>query len=469
MKPLIEAKNIEIEYNNKTVLDINKVEIYPNQRIGVVGKNGSGKTTLIKILAGVIESGHVSHNASIHYLSQNDFELVTVQDYEQLSKQGILHESEAYSGGEKMRIKLADAFSNMSEVLFLDEPTNNLDNDMKESLKYQLMYYPGTIVLVSHDRNFLNDIVEVIWEISNTSLTIYPGNYDDYENYKNEELERQKYLYEGYQNEIQKFEKQKNEIKQKAEKLGNRKVKKTESSGRLSHAKGNDSKQKNLNRKAKEIEKKIGRVEKIEKVKESKQLIFTPTIAKQLHNSYPIRGVNLNKSFGSKTIFSNFSFSVPLNSKIGIIGPNGSGKTTLVRMIIDEEEGIELAQNSNIGYFKQDSIESVQDVSAISYLMENQVLTEAILRSYFANLGFEQNQLQTSMRDLSGGEVMKLVLGKLLLSESNIIILDEPTNNLDIESVKALELMLRSYPGTVLIISHDERLIEEICDDVIMI
>lgn len=469
MKPLIESKEILVEYDNKVILDIEKVSVYGNKKIGIIGKNGSGKSTLMRILSKQLVGYDVSHNASVHYMAQNDWNLTQEINYEQLSKLQVNHESDNYSGGEVMRTKLAEAFSIMPEVLILDEPTNNLDSEMKESLKYQLIYYPGTIILVSHDRNFLNEVVEEIWELKDSHLSIYPGNYEDYEQYKSEELKRQIYKYEKYQSERQSLENQKTEIKVKSEKMSQKKIKKTEQGGRLSHAKGSDSKQKNLNRKAKEIDKRISRMDKIERVKETKKVIFTPNVAKKIYNPYPIKGINLNKSFGERTIFRDFNFAIPLNSKIGIIGPNGSGKTTLIRMIIDEEEGVEVAQNSCIGYFKQDSIETVEYISAISYLMDNQTLNESVIRGYFSSLGFEQNKLHTSMKNLSGGEIMKLVLGKMLLSENNIIILDEPTNNLDIESIEALELMLRSYDGTVLLISHDDKVIKNICDDTIKI
>lgn len=186
----------------------------------------------------------------------------------------------------------------------------------------------------------------------------------------------------------------------------------------------------------------------------------------ELHNPFPIAGNEINKRFGDKVIFEDVSFQFPLGSKIAITGANGSGKTTLVDMIRNREDGITLSPKAEIGYFAQTGYKFERNQNMMAFMQENCDYPVSDIRAVLASMGFAHQDVRKDLAVLSGGEIIKLQLAKMLLGRYNILLMDEPSNFLDIPAVEALETLMKNYAGTILFISHDNRLIENVADSV---
>lgn len=469
MNLIVKANNIDLEYNGKQILDIPELEIYSYDRIGIVGKNGVGKSTLLKILTEQIkvENAKIQSYGKIAYIPQ--LEELQRKDIENKSILGKLNVHNVnrnnISGGEETKLKIAQALSEQTDAIFADEPTCNLD---KESILYitnTLKYYAGSIVVISHDRYFLDEIVNKIWEIRDGKITEYFGNYTDYMEQK--EIERQTNIkkYEQYIQEKQKISKSiDNKLKQVQQIGKNKNKNKTENGGRLSHQKSTGTKEKNLYKSVKSMEKRLESLEEYEKPLQEKPIHFRINNSLSLYNSVPILGENINKKIQDKMLFENANFKIPLGSKVAITGKNGTGKTTLLKMILNKENGIEISPKVEIGYFAQNGYKIEKDKQVLEYLKEQSDYSISEIRSIIAKMGVEQNTILRKIETLSGGETVEILLCKILLGRYNILILDEPSNFLDIESVKALEELMKQYAGTIIFVSHDKKLIENVAD-----
>lgn len=191
---------------------------------------------------------------------------------------------------------------------------------------------------------------------------------------------------------------------------------------------------------------------------------FRQSKALELHNPYPITGKDICKQFGEKVIFEQASFQFPLGAKIGIIGGNGTGKTTLMKMIMDREEGICLSPKAEIGYLSQDGYKLDRNQGVMEFMLEHCHYQVSEIRAVLASMGFSHQDVRKELSALSGGEIMKLQLAKMLLGRYNILLMDEPSNFLDLPTVEALEKLMKSYAGTIIFISHDVRLLENVAD-----
>jgi len=173
---------------------------------------------------------------------------------------------------------------------------------------------------------------------------------------------------------------------------------------------------------------------------------------------------NLNKKIGDKIIFENAKFKIPLGKKVAITGANGTGKTTLLKMILNKENGIEISPKVQIGYFAQNGYKFEKEKNVLEFLKEDSDYQVSEIRSMIAMLGLEQNVITRKMQTLSGGEIVKILLCKMLLGKYNVLIMDEPNNYLDIQSIEALEILMKQYKGTIIFVSHDKRLVENVAD-----
>ncbi|QNO14196.1 Msr family ABC-F type ribosomal protection protein [Alkalicella caledoniensis] len=473
MELLIKGKDICVEYSGKDILDIKDIEIYDYHRIGLVGANGSGKSTLLKILLGEIElpGCKINRLGRFAYVPQLDQVSNTeVKDFSLMGKMGVKEVNlQNMSGGEETRLKIAQALSEQVHGIFADEPTSHLDSEGTEFLIGQLKYYTGALLVVSHDRYFLDEVVDKIWELKNGRITEYWGNYSDYVRQKEEEHQNETVKYQRFvaerdrlQKAVEEKRKQANKIEQKAN--SGAKKKNTQSAGRLGHQKPTGSKQKKLYNAAKSIENRIEALGDVEAPENTRSIRFRQSKALQLHNPYPIIGSEITKQLGGKLLFDNASFNIPLGSKVALTGGNGTGKTTLLKMILNQEDGITVSPKAMMGYFAQNGYKYNQALGIIEFMTQDCDYNTSEIRSVLASMGFAQTDISKKLSVLSGGEIIKLLIAKMLLGPYNILLMDEPSNFLDLPSIEALERLMKDYKGTIVFVSHDKGLIDNVAD-----
>ncbi|RRJ65738.1 Msr family ABC-F type ribosomal protection protein [Paenibacillus oralis] len=478
MTLLIKAKDIHVEYMGRDVLDMEELEIYDYDRIGLVGANGAGKSTLLKLLLGAtpLPHGKIVRDGSISYIPQLDDVIVQEEkDYALMGKLGVDRLTAVnISGGEETRLKIAQALSGEVHGIFADEPTSHLDRQGIDFLVNQLKYYSGALLIVSHDRYFLDQVVDKIWELKEGKITEYWGGYSDYLAQKEEERKNQAVQYKQFVAERDRLEKAIAEKMNQSRKM-DQKVKgassknSSESGGRLSHQKTVGSKQKKLHNAAKNMERRIEALGDVKPPEVNRSVQFRQSKALELHNPFPITGKDISKRYGEKIIFERASFQFPLGAKIAITGANGAGKTTLFKMILDGEDGITLSPKASIGYFAQTGYKFDRSQGVMEFMLENCDYQVAEIRAVLASMGFSQHDVRKELSVLSGGEMIKLQLAKMLLGRYNILLMDEPSNYLDLPAVEALEQLMKSYAGTIIFISHDVHLLENVADMVYQI
>ncbi|RKD23582.1 ATP-binding cassette, subfamily F, member 3 [Caminicella sporogenes DSM 14501] len=350
------------------------------------------------------------------------------------------------SGGQKSRLNIAKLLLKKPDILLLDEPTNHLDIDAISWLEIFLKNYNGTLLIISHDRYFLDQIVNKIFEIENTNLLECEGNYTDFIKYK-------KSLYES---QMKKYIKQQKEIERQEEIIRRFKQHGTEK----------------LAKRAKSREKMLKKMDIIEKPilnNERTRLKFETKINS---GKDVLKVENLSKSFGNTLLFSNVNFNIYRGEKVGLIGPNGVGKTTLFKILlnnIDYNEGnIKLGHNVFLGYFDQELENLNEENNLIEEISDaNPKLSEPEIRNLLAAFLFTGDDVFKKVSNLSGGEKNRLSLLKLMLSKSNFLLLDEPTNHLDLPSKEVLEDALIEYNGTILTISHDRYFLNKIATKIL--
>lgn len=349
------------------------------------------------------------------------------------------------SGGEKSRLELASMLLGRPDILLLDEPTNHLDMDAVAFLEGFLKNYQGTVLLISHDRYFLDNVVNRVFMIENHKLHDYDCGYKEYASRRKKDLEVLQHAYENQQKEILRQK----EIIERLSKLGGSKRKRGISQSR--------SRQKLLD--------KMILVPEPEKDKEQMRLRFTP----KYESGEDVLDVkNISKSFDGNDIFSDITFSVKKGEKIGLIGDNGAGKTTLFRLLLSQlepDEGqIRYGNSVKTAFFDQEQATLNDENTMLDEVWDKYPrLSHFEVRSYLAKFQFTGDDIFRMVGELSGGEKARVALLKLMLSSANFLLLDEPTNHLDIESREVLEEALLDYDGTCLVISHDRYFLNHVC------
>ena len=448
MELILKAKDIRVEFKGRDVLDINELEVYDYDRIGLVGANGAGKSTLLRVLLGELtppgckmnrlgELAYIPQLDEVTLQEEKDFALVGKLGVEQLNIQTM-------SGGEETRLKIAQALSAQVHGILADEPTSHLDREGIDFLIGQLKYFTGALLVISHDRYFLDEIVDKIWELKDGKITEYWGNYSDYLRQKEEERKSQAAEYEQFIAERARLERAAEEKRKQARKI--------------------EQKEKKMYNAAKTLEHRIAALGKVEAPEGIRRIRFRQSKALELHNPYPIVGAEINKVFGDKALFENASFQIPLGAKVALTGGNGIGKTTLIQMILNHEEGISISPKAKIGYFAQNGYKYNSNQNVMEFMQKDCDYNISEIRSVLASMGFKQNDIGKSLSVLSGGEIIKLLLAKMLMGRYNILIMDEPSNFLDIPSLEALEILMKEYTGTIVFITHDKRLLENVAD-----
>jgi ATP-binding cassette subfamily F protein uup len=467
---LMSAEQISRRFAGRPILDGAELYLNEGDKVGVIGVNGAGKSTLLKILSGTEapDEGRVTRaqGLRIGYLPQNPVfqpgatvidqvflnlspEARALKRYEAesiLTRMGVTDFealADGLSGGQKKRLALAAALVTPADVLILDEPTNHLDSEMVLWLEKWLEGFKGALVMVTHDRYFLERVVNRIVELERGHLVGYPANYSRYLELKAE--------------------------RQAMEQAGERKrqsLLKKELAWMQRGARARTTKAR-------------GRIERFEALSAQQAPEEAPTMtisaASARLGKKTIELKNLEKRFGDKVILKDFSYTVLRDDRIGLIGPNGCGKSTLLNLIsgrIQPDSGeVDRGETVNIGYFAQECEPVNGDMRAIDYIKETALavetgqgrLTASQLMETFL---FDGEKQYTPVNRLSGGEKRRLYLLKVLMGAPNILLLDEPTNDLDIETLTILEDYLETFPGAVIAASHDRYFLDKLAQQI---
>ncbi|EST53208.1 ABC transporter ATP-binding protein [Brevibacillus panacihumi W25] len=354
------------------------------------------------------------------------------------------------SGGEKTKTGLARLLCQQSDVLLLDEPTNHLDVESMEWLETFLKSYPGTVLIISHDRYFLDAVVTSIYHVDGGEADYYIGNYSAFVKEREERLLRQ---FAAYQEQQKKIKKMKETIKRLKE-WGNRSNPPNEA----------------FHRRAKSMEKALARIERIDKPRLEAERMGLQFQKTERSGQDVLKAEGVHKTFGAKTLFADASFLLRYGERKALLGPNGCGKSTWIKMLLGEvvpDQGtVTIGSSVKVGYLSQQALEGDQTRRVIEVFREVAAVTEAEARHLLARFLFYGEQVFKQLSQLSGGERMRLRLAQMMHQEINLLILDEPTNHLDIEARETLEEALADFRGSLFIVSHDRYFLQKMVDGV---
>lgn len=509
---MLQLSDISKAYVHQTIMEDVTLRVDQTSRIGLIGRNGSGKSTLLKIMMGEIEADtgtlYRAPGLRIDYLTQDPrvtpgntleeelklvFNQINILQEEEtrlqknlasfcdatqmkaLKRIDTLQEElqrldvssvdarisrmitglgfplsdlprkvEEFSGGWQMRINLAKILLEAPDILLLDEPTNHLDLEASEWLESYLKYYSGGVIVVSHDRHLLEKICTQIAELELGRLTLYQGNYSQFLIEKEGTVERQTAAADRQQKEIAKQTAFVERFKATATKSSQ----------------------------AKSREKQISKIERIEAPKTDKKRMSVQFPVPEASGKQVLTLRKLSKSYGNIQLFNNVNADLQQRQRVFLLGQNGSGKTTLLRLILGEESPDDgearQGHNVDVGYFAQNQLESLDLKKNVFDTLQDvrPDMTNTELRGLLGRLLFSGDQVFKPVSVLSGGEKSKLALAKLMLTAPNTLLLDEPSNHMDIPAKDVLEQAFREYSGTMLCISHDRYFIQQLATEI---
>lgn len=507
----ISLNKINKSYGFNRVLNNLSFDIKTNERIALIGSNGCGKTTTLKIIMGIesYDSGNISirKESKIGYLTQippkeddnisarsvylrgvkelinlenkiNDFvenmssnekdiklldklqeefrisggyslkeKIEKIRNGFKITNELLDREYNKLSGGEKTLINLASIILSNPDILLLDEPTNHLDIDTLEWFEEYLSSYNGTVVIISHDRYFLDRTVNKIIEIENGNANIYHGNYSYYLK------ESEKRLMVEFQN----YKNQQKEIKALKEAIERYKVWGAKSDNPM------------FFRRAKAIETRLQKMEVIDRPKTKSELRINFNVEDRTSNRVMVIS-NFDLRIGNNELLRNSHMEVYYKERVCLMGKNGAGKTTLIKNILNNtHDNIKLGANIKIGYIPQEIRFDNEELTIYEHMRKIFVGSESELRSKLNQFYFTVDNIDKKVKSLSGGEKVRLKLLELILKNANFLILDEPTNHIDIDTREILEESLLAYEGTILFVSHDRYFINKIATKIVMI
>ena len=492
---MIKLTNLDLQLGSKTLFAQTNLTVFPKHRIGVIGANGCGKSSLFKLLRKKIEhdSGEFSIPSSwtISHLAQEtpaldqsavEYVLDGDQEYRQIETQLATEEDgnkiaalytdfgnidgytasiraaqllhglgfkqnqinlpvKEFSGGWRMRLNLAQALMCRSDLLLLDEPTNHLDLDAIIWLEQWLKSYQGTLVLISHDRDFLDNVVTEIAHIENQSITLYTGNYETFEKTRAEKLALQQAQHVKQQKQIDHMQKLVDKFRYKASK-------------------------------AKQAQSRIKAMEKMEviaAVHANSPFSFQFKAINKV--SDPLLSVkHVELGYPKKQILNEVNLSISPGDRIGLLGPNGAGKSTFIKYLANQltsQAGEKTdGHHLKVAYFAQHQLDVLDDQASplLHFQRLDNKASEQVLRNFLGGFAFHNDQIFDPIAHFSGGEKSRLALALLVWQQPNLLLLDEPTNHLDIEMRESLNLALQNFEGAMVIVSHDRHLLRSCVD-----
>ena len=430
---ILNISNLSKSYVGQSVLKEVSFHLEEKEKAAIVGINGSGKTTLLRCILGIEEADEggiaFSKDKKMAYLAQQH------ADMEQEDE-----EYESLSGGQKTKKRLEEILMEKPDLLILDEPTNHLDIGSIQWLEKVLKRYDGAVLLVSHDRYFLDKIVTKVIDLERGKARMYLGNYTAYVEKKKMIREAERKAYENQQAEIKHQEAVIEKLKQ---------------FNREKSIKRAESREKLLS--------KVERLEQPEDLQNEMRLLFMP---REASGNDVLIAKDLGKSFDGKRLFSHGTFSIQRGEHVAVIGDNGTGKTTLLKILnglIQADEGeFRLGSKVKIAYYDQEHAVLHMEKTLFDEIQDTYPdMNNTRVRNVLAAFLFTGDDVYKRVGDLSGGERGRVSLAKLMLSDANFLILDEPTNHLDIQGKEVLEEAIRNYEGTVLYVSHDRYFINQ--------
>ncbi|MBS0254574.1 MAG: ABC-F family ATP-binding cassette domain-containing protein [Proteobacteria bacterium] len=497
---MLNLTGITVRLGGRTIIDDATAKLPPRGRIGLIGRNGAGKSTLVRVIAGMLEpdSGDVAmpRGSRIGYIAQeapggtaSPFETVLAADTERAAlmieseschdphRLGDIHERliaidahsaparaarilvglgfdeeaqhrplESFSGGWRMRVALAALLFSQPDLLLLDEPSNHLDLEAVLWLEDFLKSYPATILLVSHERDFLNNVVDHILHLSGGKLTLYPGGYDAFERQR---AERQAQIASA-------------RARQQAERE------------RLQDYVARNSARASTAKQAQSRAKALARLQPIAELIDDPSLSFDFPSPDALRP--PLITLDLaSVGYGAEPILSRLNLRLDPDDRIALLGRNGNGKTTLARLLAAQLKPMDGAMNASgkmrVGYFTQYQVEELDrsetPLQHMTQLMKG--ATPAAVRGQLGRFGFSGDKATTLVGKLSGGERARLALALITRDAPHMLILDEPTNHLDVDAREALIQALNAYSGAVVIVSHDRHMLEMTADRLVLV
>lgn len=499
---MIVLRDISLRQGPHILLENMNWTIFQNQKIGIIGANGTGKTSFFAMLLGKIqpEKGELnipsqikfsyvaqenmaSSMSALSYVLSGDKALLKLQAELKSAEEtgdgfriaelhGFLNALDAYtakaraaqllhglgfseneqnaavkdfSGGWQVRLNLAKALMAPSDILLLDEPTNHLDLDALLWLESWLQHYEGTLLVISHDRDFLDHTVQHIAHFSNKNIQLYKGNYSAFEKALAAHLLLQQATFEKQQKHVAHLQSFINRFRAKASKA----------------------------RQAQSRIKALERLEIVSQVQAESPFHFEFKEPKKCPNPL-IHLEDVTISYGSKTILQNVGLNIAPDNRIALIGPNGAGKTSLIKCIaglLTPTHGkINPSPYLKIGYFAQHQIDQLNlNESPLSHLQKITGTQDQTLRNFLGYFGFSNERIFEPIKNFSGGEKSRLALALIVIQRPNLLLLDEPTNHLDLEMRNALSLSLQAYTGAMIIISHDRFLLRTTVDELILV
>ena len=500
---MIQLDQLSIRRGGRVLFQKASMQLHPGWKIGLTGVNGAGKSTLFSALLGGMESDSgsltrpatwtVSHMAqeikaldmkAIDFVLSGDEEFWDIQNQldhpESLSDDELAHlygrfdeingysapskasqlmaglgffehqsqlDVSSFSGGWRMRLNLARTLMSRSDLLLLDEPTNHLDLDAILWLEDWLKAYEGTLILISHDRDFLDAITDHILHIENQELIMYTGNYSTFERTRSERLAQQQQAYEKQLETRAHLQKYIDRFKAQATK-------------------------------AKQAQSRIKQLERMQELSAAHvDTPFTFSFREPTKMSSPLLELeNADIGYGDKLIVTNVDLQITPTSRIGLLGMNGAGKSTLIKSLVGD---LQLMQGTrkdsellNIGYFAQHQMDALDgNASPMLQLarIADKKISEASLRSFLGSFGFSGERIDTPSESFSGGERARLALALIVWQRPNVLILDEPTNHLDLDMRHALTMALQDFEGAVVLVSHERQLVASVCDELILV
>ena len=499
---MITLDNISLQRGSKILLADTGLRIHDGQKVGLIGANGTGKTTLFKVLSGALgtDQGNVSipgnwriaqmvqevadcDRSALDFVLDGDPEFRRLQqaiattdpaqgdtlaklysEFEHVDgytaearAQALLHglgfrkdddqrPVNDFSGGWRIRLNLAQALMCPADLLLLDEPTNHLDLDTTWWLEQRLQQFKGTLLIISHDRDFLDNTISHIAHIEHQQINLYSGNYSGFERQRSERLAQQQQLYERQQSQIAEIEKFVNRFRAKATKA----------------------------RQAQSRLKALERLQVIAPAHVDSPFQFQIPCADK--TSQPLLQLAQSQlGYGDTPILNGVNLRIESTSRLGLLGPNGAGKSTLVKSLVGD---IPLLQGTRtcgehlaIGYFNQHQLEAL-DLEASPALHIQRLSPKAReqdIRNFLGDFDFRGDRAFETIRHFSGGEKARLALALIAWQKPNLLLLDEPTNHLDLDMREALTLALQAYPGAVVVISHDRHLLRNTVDEFVLV